>query len=52
MTLESRVLGVAPELDSERDYPPLVGSPLTTFAEDPDAGEHHHGVEIVKQLLR
>src|ERR1043165_6158331 len=50
LILQHRVLDVMPELDYERDGPPFTRRSGKTFAQRPDADEHHDRIAVVQHL--
>src|SRR5215204_5417202 len=50
LPLQHRVFDVMPELNDERDGPPLARGACKSFAKHPDADEHHDRVAVMQQL--
>ena len=50
LPLQNEVLEVMPELDHERDGPPLTRSSGEAFSQRPDPDQHHERVTVVQRL--
>src|SRR6185369_14388877 len=50
LPLQDRVFDVVPELNNQRDRPPLTRGSGKAFAEYPNSNEHYEGITVVQEL--
>jgi len=50
LPLQNRVFDVVPELNNQRDRPPLTRGSGKAFAEYPNSNEHYEGITVVQDL--